>query len=50
MLGGGLLLLDIQQLVIGLYIWLVAAVCEIEGHIKKVDDLFVSINCYFKAI
>ena len=42
--------MDIRQLVIGLYIWLVAAVCEIEGHIEKVDDLFVSIDCYFKAI
>ena len=42
--------MDIRQLVIGLYTWLVASVCEIEGHIKKVDDLFVSINSYLKAI
>ena len=44
------LLVDIRQLVIGLYIWLVAAVCEIEGHIEKADDLFAGIDCYFKAI
>ena len=44
------LLVDIRQLVIGLYIWLVAVVCEIEVDIEKVDDLFVSIDCYFKAI
>ena len=25
-------------------------VCEITGHTKKVDDLFVSINSFFKAI
>ena len=29
---------------------IVAPVCEVEGHIKKVDDLFVSFDCDFKAI
>ena len=31
---------------------IVAPVCEVEGHIKKVDDLFVSFDCDcdFKAM
>ena len=31
---------------------LVAPVCEVEGHIKNVDDLFVSFDCDcdFKAM
>ena len=44
------LLVDIRQFVIRLHKWLVAPVCEVEGHIKKVDDLFVSFDCDFKAI
>ena len=42
--------MDIRQFVIRLHKWLVAPVCEVEGHIKKVDDLFVSFDCDFKAI
>ena len=38
------LLVDIRQFVIRLHVWLVAPVCEVEGHIKKVDDVFVSFN------
>ena len=30
--------------------WLVAPICEVEGHLMKVDDLFVSFDCDFKAI
>ena len=44
------LLVDIGQFIIRLHEWLVAPVCEVEGHIKKVDDLFVSFDCDFKAI
>ena len=44
------LLVDIGQFIIRLHEWLVAPVCEVEGHIKKVDDLFVSFHCDFKAI
>ena len=43
------LLVDIGQF-IRLREWLVAPVCEVEGHIKKVDDLFVSFDCDLKAI
>ena len=39
------LLVDIGQFIIRLHEWLVAPVCEVEGHIKKVDDLFVSFDC-----
>ena len=39
------LLVDIGQFVIRLHEWLVAPVCEVEVHIKKVDDLFVSFDC-----
>ena len=42
--------MDIGQFIIRLHEWLVAPVCEVEGHIKKVDDLFVSFDCDFKAI
>lgn len=49
-LGLVALLMEIWQFVVKFHIWLVAAFCEVEGHIKKVDDLFVSINCDFKAI
>ena len=44
------LLVDIRQFIIRLHEWLVAPVCEFQGHIKKVDDLFVSFDCDFKAI
>ena len=44
------LLVDIGQFIIRLHEWLVAPVCEVEGHIKKVDDFFVSFDCDFKAI
>ena len=44
------LLVDIRQFVIRLLKCLVAPVCEVEGHIKKVDDLFISFCCDFKAI
>ena len=30
--------------------WLVAPFCKVEGHIEKVDDLFVSFDCDFKTI
>ena len=43
-------LVDIGQFIIRLHEWLVAPVCEVEGHIKKVDDLLVSFDCDFKAI
>ena len=42
--------MDIRQFVIRLHEWLVAPVCEVEGQIKRVDDLFVSFDCAFKAI
>ena len=45
---GGFLLVDIRQFVVRHRIWLVAAVFEVEGHIKKADDLFVGVNCDFK--
>ena len=50
--AGGWLLCwwTLRQFVIRLHKWLVAPVCEVEGHIKKVDDLFVSFDCDFKAI
>ena len=41
--------MDIGQF-IRLREWLVAPVCEVEVHIKKVDDLFVSFDCVFKAV
>ena len=46
------LLVDIGQFIIRLHGWLVAPVCEVEGHIKNVDDLFVSFDCDcdFKAM
>ena len=44
------LLVDIGQFIIRLHEWLVAPICEVEGHIKKVEDLFVSFDCDFKAI
>ena len=37
-------MVDIGQFIIRLHEWLVAPVCEVEGHIKKVDDLFVSFD------
>ena len=40
--------MDIGQFIIRLHEWLVAPVCEVEGHIKKVDDLFVRFHCDFK--
>ena len=43
------LLVDIGQFIIRLHEWLVAPVCEVEGHIKKVDDLFVLFDCDFKS-
>ena len=43
-------LVDIGQFIIRLHEWLVATVCEVEGDIKKVDDVFVSFDCDFKAI
>ena len=48
-LGVVALLGDIRQF-IRLREWLVAPVCEVEDHIEKVDDLFVSFDCDFKAI
>ena len=50
MLGGGCSVGGQRQFIIRLHEWLVAPVCEVEGHIKKVDDLFVSFDCDFKAI
>ena len=48
------LLVDIGQFIIRLHPqfheWLEAPICEVEGHIMKVDDLFVSFDCDFKAI
>ena len=48
------LLVDIGQFIIRFHPrfheWLVAPICEVEGHIMKVDDLFVSFDCDFKAI
>ena len=48
------LFVDIRQFIIRLHEWLVASLCEVEGpregHIKKIDDLFVSFDCDFKAI
>ena len=44
------LLVDIGTFIISLHEWLVAPVCEVEGHIKKVDDLLVSFDCDFKDI
>ena len=41
--------MDVRQLVIRFHVWLVAAVCEVEGYIKKVDDLLVCLNCDLKA-
>ena len=41
--------MDIGQFIIRLREWLVAPVCEMEGHIKKVDDLFVRFDCDFKS-
>ena len=48
-LGVVALLVDIGQFIIRLREWLVAPVCEVEGHIKKVDDLFVLFDCDFKS-
>ena len=42
--------MDVQYFVIGLHVWLVASICEVEGFVKKVNNLFVSIDCDLKAI
>ena len=42
------LLVDIGQFIIRFHKWLVAPICEVEGQIKKVDDLFVIFDCYFR--
>ena len=34
----------VQYFVIGLHVWLVASVCEVELHVKKVSNLFVGAN------
>ena len=50
MLGGGCSVGGHRQFIIRLHEWLVAPVCEVEGHIKKVDDLYVSFVCDFNAV
>ena len=41
---------DIQCFVIGLHARLVASICEVEGYVKKINNLFVSVDCDLKAI
>ena len=36
--------------VVGLHARFVASICKVEGYLKKVDDLFVGIDCDLYAI
>ena len=42
--------MDVVYDVVRFVIWLVGAICEIEGKVKEVDDLHVALNDYFESI
>lgn len=45
------LLVNVQYFVVGgLHVWFVASICKVDGYVKKVNNLFVSVDFDLTAI